>query len=99
MASALIIPILVAVAASLAGYLLYRFVIYDMACARSVKATLRRYGIPKTPLQIIDEFHSMTGRPITRRQAEELEKRYRQDDPGQFLSMYDAIRDRGGSRQ
>ena len=99
MASALVIPILIAAAASLAGYLLYRFVIYDMACARSVNATLRRYGIPKTPLQIIDEFHSVTGRPITRRQAEKLERDYRQNDPERFLSMYDEIRDRGGARR
>ena len=99
MASALVIPILIAVVASLAAYLLYRFVIYDMACARSVNATLRRYGITKTPLQIIDEFHSMTGKPITRRRAEELERDYRQNDPERFLSMYDEIRDGGGGRR
>lgn len=96
MASALVIPILVAAAAGLAAYLLYRLVIYDMACARSVGATLRHHGIRETPLQIILEFHRVEGRPIARQEAERLEKEYRQRDPGRFLSMYDAIRERRG---
>ena len=98
MASALVIPILLAAAASLAAYLLYRFVIYDMACARSVRGTLRHHGIHETPLQIIQEFHRAAGRPIGRREAERLEKEYRQNDPGRFLAMYDEIRDKGRDR-
>ena len=98
MASALVIPILIAAAAGLAAYLLYRLVIYDMACARSVRSTLKHHGIPETPLQIILEFHRAAGRPIAREEAERLEKEYRQSDPGRFLAMYDAIRE-GRSRQ
>ena len=97
MASALVIPILIAAVSSLAAYLLYRLVIYDMACARSVRATLKHHGIPKTPLQIIQEFHRAAGRPIGRKEAARLEKEYRQNDPDKFLAMYDAIRERGGS--
>lgn len=96
-ASALVIPILIAAVSSLAAYLLYRLVIYDMTCARSVRATLRHHGIPKTPLQIIQEFHRAAGRPIGRKEATRLEKEYRQNDPDKFLAMYDAIRERGGS--
>ena len=96
-ASALVIPILIAAVSSLAAYLLYRLVIYDMTCARSVRATLRHHGIPKTPLQIIQEFHRAAGRPIGRKEAARLEKEYRQNDPDKFLAMYDAIRERGGS--
>ena len=98
MASALVIPILIAAAAGLAAYLLYRLVIYDMACARSVRSTLKHHGIPETPLQIILEFHRAAGSPIARQEAERLEKEYRQSDPGRFLAMYDAIRE-GRGRQ
>lgn len=100
MASALVIPMLIAAAAGLAAYLLYRFVVYDLACARSVRATLRHHGISETPLQIILEFHRAAGRPISREEAARLEKEYRQSDPGKFLAMYDEIREgRGGGRQ
>lgn len=96
-ASALVIPILIAAAAGLAAYLLYRLAIYDMMCARSVRATLRHHGIPETPLQIILEYHRAAGDPIDPGEARRLEKEYRQNDPGRFLAMYDDIRERGGA--
>lgn len=98
-ASALVIPILIAAAAGLAAYLLYRLAIYDIMCARSVRATLRHHGIAETPLQIILEYHRAAGEPIDPGEARRLEREYRQNDPGRFLAMYDDIRERGGGRR
>ncbi len=95
MAVALIIPLLLACAAGIGGYLIYRYVVYDAMCKMSVNRILSSYDIRKTPSQIIREFHEIIrGEKISEKQVRMLEKRYRQTDPDQFLEMYDALRER-----
>ncbi len=91
MASLLVIPVLVVVIVGLSGYLIYKLVVYDMMCARSVNRTLHRYGIRKTPFQIIDEYYRKMDKPMPEKDVRGMEKDYRQNDPEQFLSMYDAL--------
>jgi hypothetical protein len=93
MASVIIIPIIVVTILGLAGYLVYRFFIYDLMCKRSVNQTLLKYNIKKTPAQIIKEYHHSKGEKISHKEIEILEKNYRQNEPEQFLAMYDAIRE------
>lgn len=92
MASVLIIPILLVSVIGLSGYLVYRFFIYDLLCKRSVNRTLQNYNIQKTPSQIIKEYHEKKGNSLSDKEIQNLEKNYRQNEPDQFLAMYDAIR-------
>ena len=95
MVTVFIIPIILAAAAGLGGYLLYRYVIYDAMCKNSVNRILSSYDINKTPAQIIREFHeTIRGEKISEQKVRTLEKMYRQTDPDQFLEMYDALRER-----
>jgi len=93
MAAIIIIPILVVAIIGLSGYLVYRFLIYDLYCKRSVNQSLRKYNIKKTPSQIIKEYYDSKGEQITHQEIQNLEKNYRQNEPDQFLAMYDAIRE------
>ena len=93
MASAIVIPIIIVAILGLSGYLIYHFVISDALRKSEVNRTLRRYDIQKTPAQIIREYHEMIGTPESERRVHDLEKEYRQTDPDQFLSMYDALRE------
>lgn len=93
MAVILIIPILVVVIIGLSSYLAYRFLIYDLYCKRSVNKSLQKYNIKKTPSQIIKEYYENKGEQISHQEIQNLEKNYRQNEPDQFLAMYDAIRD------
>jgi len=52
-----IIPLAIVAAVGTLGYLLYRFVVYDFFCNRTVNQTLRKYKIKKTQFQIIKEYH------------------------------------------
>ena len=88
----IIIPILIVVIVGLSGYVIYRFLIYDLMCKRTVSQTLRKYNIKKTPTQIIKEYHDSKGEQLSPREIRGLEKNYRQKEPEQFLAMYDAIR-------
>ena len=92
MVSAIIIPIVVVAIAGIVGYALYRFVIYDFICNKSVNETLRKYNIKKTQSQIIKEYHQSKGETISEKEVSQLEKHYRQHEPEQFLAMYDAVR-------
>ena len=92
MASVIIIPIVIVAIVGLSGYLVYRFLLYDMMCKRSVNKTLQKYNIKKTPSQIIKEYYTNKGEEISHKEIEILEKNYRQNEPEQFLVMYDAIR-------
>ena len=92
MASVFIIPIFIVAILGLSGYLIYRFFIYDMLCKRSVNQTLLKYNIRKTPSQIIKEYYHNKGDRISHKEIQNLEKNYRQNEPEQFLAMYDAIR-------
>ena len=93
MSAIIIIPILIVAIIGLTGYLAYRFFIYDLYCKMSVTQSLRKYNIKKTPSQIIKEYYENKGEEISHQEIQNLEKNYRQNEPEQFLSMYDAIRD------
>lgn len=93
MASVLVIPIILVAVIGLSAYLVYRFVLYDISCKRSVERMLKRYSIKKTPSQIVREYYEMRGDSLTDRDVQVMEKDYRQNEPDQFLEMYDAIRE------
>ena len=93
MVAIIIIPILIVAIIGLSGYLVYRFLIYDLYCKRSVNKSLRKYNIKKTPSQIIKEYYENKGENISHQEIQNLEKNYRQNEPDQFLAMYDAIRE------
>lgn len=93
MVSVIIIPIIIVAIVGLSAYLVYRFVLFDMLCKRSVDNTLKKYNIAKTPSQIIKEYYENKGEKISHKEIQLIEKNYRQNEPEQFLAMYDAIRD------
>ena len=93
MAAIIIIPILIVAIIGLSSYLAYRFLIYDLYCKRSVNQSLKKYNIKKTPSQIIKEYYENKGEQISHQEIQNLEKNYRQNEPDQFLAMYDVIRD------
>ncbi|WP_371504023.1 hypothetical protein [Nitrosopumilus adriaticus] len=99
MAPIIIIPIIIVAIVGLSGYLVYRFLIYDLYCKRSVNQSLQKYNIKKTPSQIIKEYYENKGEKITPKEIQNLEKNYRQNEPEQFLAMYDAIRDAQKSKE
>ena len=93
MASVIIIPIFIVVIVGLSGYLVYRYVMFDLLCKRSVNQTLQKYNIKKPPSEIIKEYYNNKGEEISHKEIQNIEKNYRQKEPEQFLSMYDAIRE------
>jgi len=99
MAAIIIIPLLIVTIAGLSGYLVYRFLIYDLYCKRSVNQSLQKYNIKKTPSQIIKEYYDNKGEKITHQEIQNLEKNYRQNEPDQFLAMYDAIREKSKNKE
>ena len=92
MVSPIIIPIVIVAIVGILGYTIYRFVIYDLMCDKSVNTTLRKYNIKKTQSEIIKEYHQSKGEPISEKKVSQLKKQYRQHEPEQFLAMYDAVR-------
>jgi len=99
MVSIIIIHIIVVAIIGLSVYLVYRFLIYDLYCKRSVNQTLLKYNIKKTPSQIIKEYYHNKGEQISHKEIQLLEKNYRQNEPEQFLAMYDAIRDKSKNKE
>ncbi len=93
MASPLVIPIIIVAIIGLSGYLIYKYLIFDLLCKRAVNQALQKYNIKKTPSQIIKEYYQNKGEEISHKEIETLEKNYRQNGPDEFLTMYDAIRD------
>lgn len=67
-------------------------------CKRSVSQSLQKYKIQKTPSQIIKEYYNTIGEQISEKEIHNLEKNYRQNEPDQFLVMYDAIRDKSQNK-
>ncbi len=94
-----IIPITLVAILGISGYLVYRFILHDFLCNRSVNATLREFNIKKTQFQIIKEYHAFKGKEISDKEISFLQKRYRQREPDQFLSMYDSMRDKSDSEK
>jgi len=99
MVGVIIIPLAIVAVAGIAAYLIYRFVLYDYFCNRSVNETLRKYNIKKTQFQIIKEYHESKGEKISEKEISQLEKHYRQHEPEQFLAMYDVIRDKSETNE
>jgi len=99
MVAVIIIPMIVVALIGITGYTIYRFVIYDFICNKSVNETLRKYNIKKTQSQIIKEYHQSKGESISEKEVSQLEKHYRQHEPEQFLAMYDAIRDKSNTNE
>ena len=99
MAAVIIIPLAIVAIAGIVGYLVYRFVIFDYMCNRSVNQTLQKYNIKKTQSQIIKEYHANKGEQISEKEVSQLQKHYRQHEPEQFLAMYDSIRDKSKSKE
>jgi hypothetical protein len=93
MSSVIVIPIIIVAIVGIAGYLAYRFVIYDAMCNNSVNKTLQRYNIKKSQSQIIREYNQIMGESMPEKRITELKKYYRQHEPDQFLAMYDKIRE------
>ena len=99
MVGAIIIPLTIVAIVGITGYLIYRYALYDYFCNRSVNDTLREYSIKKTQFQIIKEFHEVKGEKISDKEISQMEKHYRQHQPGEFLSMYDATRDKSKNNE
>ena len=53
MVAVIIIPLTIVAVLGIAGYLIYRFVIFDYLSTKSVNDTLKKYQIKKTPFEII----------------------------------------------
>jgi len=99
MAAIIIIPIILVAIIGLSGYLVYRFLVFDLLCKRSVNQSLQKYNIKKTPSQIIKEYYNKKGEQISFKEIQNLEKNYRQNEPEQFLAMYDATRDKSQNKE
>lgn len=93
MAAIIIIPILIVTIIGLSSYLIYKFALRDILAKRSINQTLQKYNIKKTPSEIIKEYYENKGEQISHQEIQNLEKNYRQNEPDQFLAMYDAIMD------
>jgi len=94
MVYAWIIPIAVVAIIGVSGYLVYRYVIFDILANNSINNTLKRYNIKKTQFEIIKEFNENKGESLSDTEINRLAKRYRREEPDQFLSMYDNLRDK-----
>tara|TARA_Y100000590_G_scaffold315956_1_gene357315 strand:- start:57 stop:350 length:294 start_codon:yes stop_codon:yes gene_type:complete len=94
MVYAWIIPISIVAILGISGYLVYRFVIFDILANKAVNDTLRRYNIKKTQHEIIREFNENKGENLSDGEINRLAKHYRRNEPDQFLSMYDNLRDK-----
>ncbi len=97
MAPIIIIPLTIVGILGITGYLIYRFIIFDYLSNKSVNDTLKKYKIKKTPFEIIKEYHEKKGESMSDQEISRLVKQYRQNEPEQFLAMYDAIRDKSSS--
>ena len=94
MVYAWIIPISIVAILGISGYLVYRYVIFGILANSSINNTLKRYNIKKTQYEIIKEFNEMKGETLSDGEIRRLAKHYRRNEPDQFLSMYDNLRDR-----
>jgi hypothetical protein len=99
MAAIIIIPILVVVLIAVSSYLVYALLLRDFFSKRSINQTLEKYNIEKTPSQIIKEYYENKGESLSHQAIQKLEKNYRQNEPEQFLAMYDAIRDNDKTKE
>ena len=69
MVNVIIIPLAIVAIVGISGYLMYRFVLYDYFCKKSVNETLRNYNIKKTQFQIIKEYHENKGEKYQKKKS------------------------------
>ena len=99
MAAVIIIPILIVVLVAASSYIVYALLLRDVLSKRSINQTLEKYNIKKSPFEIIKEYYEMKNEPLSDQEIKKIEKKYRRNEPEQFLTMYDAIRDNDKSRE
>ena len=99
MAPIIIIPILIVTVIALSSYLVYKLFLQSLLSKRSLTQTLEKYNIDKTPFQIIKEYYQNKGESLSHHEIQKLEKNYIQNEPEQFLAMYDAIRDNNKTKE
>ncbi|MDC0883791.1 hypothetical protein PL987_01725 [Nitrosopumilus sp.] len=99
MASVIIIPILIVVLIAASSYIAYALLLRDFLSKRSINQTLEKYNIKKTPFEIIKEYYEIKNESLSDQEIKKIEKKYRRNEPEQFLTMYDAIRDNDKSRE
>ncbi len=89
----IIIPLTIVAVLGIAGYLVYRFVIFEYLSNKSVNDTLRKYDIKKTPFEITKEYYENKGESLSDQEVWRRVKQYKKKEPEQFLAMYDSIRE------
>ncbi len=94
MVYAWIIPISIVAILGISGYLVYRFLIFDILANSAINNTLKKYNIKKTQFEIIREFHENKGQRLSDKEINRLAKQYRRNEPDQFLAMYDTLREK-----
>ena len=72
----ILFPLVIVAIVGITGYLIYRLVLYDYFCNRSVNGTLREFSIKKTQFQIIKEYHANKGEKITKRVSFNFKKKF-----------------------
>ena len=99
MAAIIIIPILLVALIAVSSYLVYALLLRDLLSKRSINQTLEKYNIKKSPFEIIKEYYEMKNESLSDQEIKKIEKKYRRNEPEQFLTMYDAIRDNDKTRE
>jgi ABC-type bacteriocin/lantibiotic exporter with double-glycine peptidase domain len=99
MAAVIIIPILIVVLIAASSYIVYALLLRDFLSKRSIKQTLEKYNIKKSPFEIIKEYYLIKNESLSDQEIKKIEKNYRRNEPEQFLTMYDAIRDNDKTRE
>ena len=99
MAAVIIIPILIVVLIAASSYIVYALLLRDFLSKRSINQTLEKYNIKKSPFEIIKEYYEIKNESLSDQEIKKIEKKYRRNEPEQFLTMYDAIRDNHKTRE
>jgi len=99
MAAVIIIPILIVTLIAASSYIVYALLLRDFLSKRSINKTLEKYNIKKSPFEIIKEYYEIKNESLSDHEIKKIEKKYRRNEPEQFLTMYDAIRDNDKSRE
>ena len=99
MAAVIIIPILIVTLIAASSYIVYALLLRDFLSKRSINKTLEKYNIKKSPFEIIKEYYEIKNEALSDQEIKKIEKKYRRNEPEQFLTMYDAIRDNDKSRE
>jgi len=99
MAAVIIIPILIVVLIAASSYIVYALLLRDFLSKRAINQTLEKYNIKKSPFEIIKEYYEMKNESLSDQEIKKIEKKYRRNEPEQFLTMYDAIRDNDKTRE